>query len=540
MSVSIEQLEQWMLNREEERLEFKEAKSSYSRQKLIEYCAALANEQGGKLIFGVSDKKPRRVVGITYDALDQAKSDTLEKLRLRVEIEEVSHPDGRVLVFHVPPRPLGLALAVDGAYLMRSGESLVPMSWDMIARIQNEATTDFSARICSEATPGDLSREAIAVFRQKWFMQSQKQALLALSEEQLLSDAGLLTQGRVTYAALILLGTEAALDRYLPNAEILFEYRSSEASRPYQQRLAWRQGLFSIMDALWETISLRNEAQQVRAGLYARDVLTFNEDVVREAILNAVCHRDYQLAGSIFIRQFPRRLEVNSPGGFPLGVTIENILTKQLPRNRRIAETVEKCDMVERGGQGVNLMYEECIKESKPVPDYAGTDDYEVRLSLSGIIQNPAFVRYLHQLGDEKTRTFVTEDFLVLDALYRDVPVSEALLYRLPPLKELGAVEQAGRGKYRLSRGYYQLTGQLGAYTRSLDHETNKALLLQHIKENTENGSPLADLLQVLPNLSRRQVQLLLTEMRVEEKVHSRGRTSLSRWHFGPKVEREN
>lgn len=276
--------------------------------------------------------------------------------------------------------------------------------------------------------------------------------------------------------------------------------------------------------------------------MYVRDVPTFNEDVVREAILNAVCHRDYQSPGSIFIRQFPRSLEVLSPGGFPQGVTIENILTKQLPRNRSIAETVEKCDMVERGGQGVNLMYEECIKESKPVPDYSDTDKYEVRLRLSGTIQNPAFLRFLNQLGNERIRTFVTEDFLVLDAIYREQPVPETLRNRLPHLKDLGAVEQAGRGKYRLSRGYYQLTGQRGAYTRKrgLDHETNKALLLRHIQENNAEGSPLSDLMQVLPNLSRRQVQSLLQELRGDDRVHNRGRTSHSRWYEGAKVAPEN
>lgn len=542
MSVTIEQVERWMRDDEGEHLEFKAARQTFNRDELIRYCAALANEGGGKLIFGVSDRKPRRVVGTSYSVLDQAKSDTLNKLRLRVDIDEVAHPDGRVLVLHIPSRPLGMALAVDGAYLMRSGESLVPMSWDMLSRIQSEGTLDFSARPCPEATLKDLSPEAIEILRQKWFVQSKNASLLAAPVPQLLADCGLVSEETVSYAGLILLGSKAALVRFLPNAEVIFEYRNSEASRPYQQRIAWREGLFLMLDALWETINLRNEAQQIRAGLYARDLLTFNENVVREAILNAVCHRDYQHPGSIFVRQYPRSLEIVSPGGFPAGVTMENILTKQLPRNRRIAETVEKCDMVERGGQGVNLMFEECIKESKPVPDYAGTDAHEVRLRLNGTVQNPAFVRFLAQLGEERMRTFVTEDYLVLDAIYREQPVPEALRPRLLHLKDSGAVEQAGRGSFRLSRGYYQLTGQRGAYTRKkgLDHETNKALLLQHIRDNNTEGSPLSDLMQVLPNLSRRQVQWLLQEVREEERAHSRGRTIAARWYLGGKIAHEN
>ncbi len=532
-----------MQDNESERLEFKEAKRTFDRVKLIEYCAALANEGGGKLIFGVTDRRPRLVVGTEYASLDQAKSDVLDKLRVRLEVDEVRHPTGRVLVFHVPPRPVGVPLAVDGAFKMRSGESLTNMSPDMLARIFSEATPDYSTRPCVGATINDLSAHAIETLRDKWFQQSKKQSLLGLSVEQLLSDTSLVTGGVVSYAALILLGTPAAVTRFLPNAEIIFEYRNSETSRAYQQRVTWREGLFSALDALWGAINLRNEVQPVRAGLYVRDVATFNEDVVREAILNAVCHRDYQSPGSIFVKQYPRGLEIISPGGFPAGVTVENILSKQLPRNRLIAETVEKCDMVERGGQGVNLMFEECIKESKLVPDYAGTDDYEVRLRLSGTVQNPAFVRFLEQLGDERMKTFMTEDFLVLDAIYRGQPVPKPLRERLVHLKDLGAVEQAGRGAFRLSRGFYQLTGQRGAYTRKkgLNHETNKALLLQHIAENDADGSPLGDLLQVLPDLSPRQVQLLLGELRGENRVHVRGKTNAARWHQGVAlIAREN
>ena len=79
---------------------------------------------------------------------------------------------------------------------------------------------------------------------------------------------------------------------------------------------------------------------------------TFNESVVREAILNAVSHRNYQLAGSVFIRQFPDRLVIESPGGLPNGISLDNILDRQIPRNRRIAEILALCGLVERSGQG--------------------------------------------------------------------------------------------------------------------------------------------------------------------------------------------
>jgi ATP-dependent DNA helicase RecG len=131
--------------------------------------------------------------------------------------------------------------------------------------------------------------------------------------------------------------------------------------------------------------------------------------------------------------------------------------------------------------------------------------------------------------------SFSTHDFLVLDLIRREQPISPELKPRLPQLLEHGIVERMGRGRgttYILSQRLYGLLGKRGTYTarRGLDRETNKLLLLKHIRDNREAGSPLADLRQVLPALSRRQVQLLLYELREEGRVHFTGSTRSTRW----------
>jgi len=141
----------------------------------------------------------------------------------------------------------------------------------------------------------------------------------------------LANEGGITIAALVLLGAHKALGKHLAQAEVVYEYRSNEASISYQQRKEFREGFLLIHDTLWETINLRNDIFQYQDGLFRQEIPTFNEAVVREAILNAVSHRDYRLAGSVFIRQYPTRLEVVSPGGFPHGITVENILWRQSP-----------------------------------------------------------------------------------------------------------------------------------------------------------------------------------------------------------------
>lgn len=136
------------LPHEHERLEFKEAKNQYDTTKLLRYCVALANEGGGNLILGVADKPPRPVVGtVAFQNLGEIKAKIVEKLRIRVEVEEVAHPDGRVLVFTVPSRPAGTALSYEGAYLMRAGEELLPMTEDMLRRIFDEGRPEFLLRM---------------------------------------------------------------------------------------------------------------------------------------------------------------------------------------------------------------------------------------------------------------------------------------------------------------------------------------------------------------------------------------------------------
>ena len=540
MTVSLDELKMWLDASEDEHLEFKKASNRYDFEKLVRYCAALANEGGGRFILGATDKRPRKVLGSqAFENLERTKAGLVERLRLRIEADAIPHPHGRVLVFSVPPRPIGLPIAYKGAYWMRAGEDLVPMTSDQLKRIFDEAAPDYSAQTCPEASVQDLDPAAIARFREKWLRKSGNAALGTVADDQLLADAELLVDGVPTYAALILLGTRRALGRYLAPAEVIFEYRSSEASIACAERREYRQGFFLFDDDLWSAIDQRNDVQPFRDGLFVWDIRTFNEDVVREAMLNAVSHRDYRLAGSVFVRQFPRKLEIVSPGGFPPGITAENILWRQAPRNRRIAEVLAKCGLVERSGQGMNRMFEASIRESKPTPDFTGTDDYQVSVTLRGDVEDPEFLRFLERVGRERLAAFTTEDFLVLHALHREEPVVERLKHRLHYLAEQGVVETVGRGKgtrHILSRRFYGFLGKKGVYTRrrGLDRETNKELLLKHIQDNRREGSRLEDLRQVLPALSRYQVQHLVRDLGDEGRVHCLGRTRGARWFPGP------
>ncbi len=536
MTTTLEQLATLLHEVEGEHLEFKEAKEGWSKDKLVQYCTALANEGGGKVILGVTDRRPRQVIGTkAFPQIEEPRTYIIQKLQLAVEIDELHHPNGRVLIFNVPPRPIGRAIAFEGRYLERRGDSLGDMSPERLRFIFAEVAHDFSADACETATLADLDPISIEAFRRLWIAKSGNRQLENLTHEQLLQDIEAVSGHSLTYAGLILFGTRRAVEKNLAQAEVVFEYRSNDAAGPAQQRLEFRQGFFSFYDTLWQAINLRNDLQHYQNGLFLLDIPTFAERPVREAILNAVGHRDYQSAACVFVRQYPRRLAIESPGGFPHGITLENILDRQIPRNRRIADIFARCGLVERSGQGMNLIYEQSIRQGKSLPDFSGTDAHQVTLTLQGEVQDPAFVQFLERVGRETGLTFSTQDFLLLDRIHREAPVPDHLRGRLAALLDAGVLERAGRGRFLLSGRFYTLIGRKGTYTRKkgLDKETNKTLLLRHIKENSRDGSPLKDLMQVLPALSRHQVQKLLLELKRDGKALCSGRTRSARWYVG-------
>ncbi len=540
MNERIQQLEAWIKVKENEHFEFKEAKQHLDLEKLTKYCVALANEGGGKFILGITDKRPRKVVGTSaFLNIEKTKTDLAQRIHLRIDAEEIAHPKGRVLVFHVPSRPIGMPIQYKGSYYMRSGDSLVPMLPDTLKRIFDEAEPDYSAEINTRATLNDLDTAMIENFRKRWMEKSNNTSLKRPSAKQLLADAELFMPEGLSNAALILFGKEKSLGRLFAQAEVIYEYRSSDVTGPAQERHEFRRGFFSFYDELWDLISKRNDIQHYQDGLIMRDIPTLNEAAVREALLNAVSHRDYRLAGSVIIRQYPRRLEVVSPGGLPPGISLENILWEQSPRNRRIAEAFARCGLVERSGQGMNRIYETCIKEGKPKPDFARTGDSHFWLTLHGMVQNPELIRFLEKVGQERITSFSTQDLLLIDHIYREERIPENLKDTLPGLTESGVIERIGKGRgssYILSQQFYDFTKKKGSYTRKkgLDKGTNKALLLKHIEDNKKDGSRMVEFRQVLPNLSTDQIKVLLKDLQTEEKIHTRGRTRGARWFPGP------
>jgi ATP-dependent DNA helicase RecG len=522
---------------EGEHCEFKEWKTKGDFDGLTKYACALANEGGGLFVLGVTDQRPRRIVGTSvWPQIEETRKSLNQRIHLTTLWEEFLTSEGRVLVITVPRHAYGLPASWDGRAWMRENDSLVPLCEASRKLIWDEIGRDYSSEACPGLTIGDLNPVALDDFRSAWvnsLLSRREHAenrdaerIEGLSHEQLLRDIDLLrADSTLVVAALILFGTKSAVRNHLAQAELIYEYRNTPASGPADLRIEFQEGFFAWHSLLWQQVNepSRNPRQSFQSGLFVRQLPTFAERPVREALLNAVCHRDYLLGSSIFIRHEPTRLSIESPGGLLPQVTVETMLDRQAPRNRRIAEIFQRCGMVERSGQGMNLIFEDAITSAKQLPTTEASS-HQFNLILHGVVQDPAFLSYLERVGLETMRHYDTAHLMVLDSVRRELVVLDCFKPLADRLVTDGLLERIGVGrgtKLILSRKFSHAIGQSASYTRrrGLDQEEGKLLLIKHLDSKGESGAPLAELIQVLPSKSKRQVQHLLKLLTAENRV---------------------
>ncbi|MCM1140386.1 MAG: putative DNA binding domain-containing protein [Muribaculum sp.] len=427
------------LREREDHVEFKEAKHDYPfaggkhtdpkdrRKCVLGYIVALANEKGGMLVLGMHDKLPHEVVGSDFakDETGQLEDEIYKRLYIRVHCEELFDKDKkRVLVIHVPPRPIGKALRFEGVPLMRVGESLREMDDQEYFSILQEQDPDFSARICTGLAIEDLSEDAIHNMRERLFAKRSRSEFLNKPIEQLLSDLQLFSEEGLNFAALILLGKPEAIRKYLPQNNVVVEYRVSENQLRYSARQEFCEPLFTGIDKIWSYLNqpATNPLVHVNAFPQVLDVPSYTEETVREGILNSIQHRNFQMGGDILVKISPESLVISNTGGFPYGVNIGNILTvNSAPRSRRLAEVIEKAGLIERSGQGVDIMFANCISEGRNLPDYSFSDDFQVTLRIESNVINTQLRKFIneYQAGKEPQSQLNVFDLLTIYSVVR-------------------------------------------------------------------------------------------------------------------------
>lgn len=364
--VTLEILAGWLAaTTESECLEFKEAKQQFDNGKLLDYCVALGNEGGGHLVLGVSNTHPRRVVGTqafrTESHLNEVKLLVTNRLGVRLEATELFHPDGRVLVFSIPSRPVGQPLHVSGQYWMRAGESLVGMTPDQLRKIMYEAHPGWLEQSAVAAASADevialLDTQAFFDLLQLPYPSDRSGVIGRMQDMRLISQAGSYWTIPNMTALLLAKRLDTFSDELASKAPrvILYDGTNKLVTRDELQGLkGYAAGFEGLLDHVHSSAPQNRFVEQA----LRQETKMFPRQALRELIANALVHQDFEITGhGTKIEMYTNRVEISNAGIPP--IEPDRFIDEDRARNERLAGLMRKLRICEQKGSGVDKVTE--------------------------------------------------------------------------------------------------------------------------------------------------------------------------------------
>jgi len=341
---------------------------------LAETMVAFANADGGTILIGLGiDGRVSPGASENLDAL-LLRAQSLCRPPVVTEWQQLEVTGGVVVALAVPRAP-HLHSMTDGRVLFRSGSANRPLGGEEIQRLSvSKGVSSFEERIVEAASSDDLDVDILAEYAQ---VRAQRgRGVGQWGTEELLRDAGAMDEsGALTVAGLLLFGRSP--ERLLPQAGLTFVRFAGTGLRQrgdlpgYRRREEVFGPLARVIEKTWDIIWEEMSHEAVIPGLTREETPEYPPFAVREALVNAVCHRDYSLTGRrIEVRMFDDRLEVISPGGLPGHITLDNIVEEHFSRNPRIVRGLYHWGYIEELGLGVDRMIEDMARAGHPPPRF--------------------------------------------------------------------------------------------------------------------------------------------------------------------------
>lgn len=477
---------------ENEVVEFKEAKNGYDFSKLGKYFSALSNEANLKrqpaawLVFGVNDR--RQVVGSNFrfarKDLDSLKEEIANKTTNRitiVEIHEVQHAQGRVVLFEIPAAPKGLPIAFDGHYYGRDGEALSPLNLEEIERIRAQSTVeDWSAAIVPEAGLDDLDEDALAVARRNYRNKFPDKAaeVDVWDDMTFLNKAKLTIKGRITRAALLLLGKEEA-EHFLLPAEAKIRWLLKDNQGNDRDYALFGLPLLLAVDKVYAKI--RNlKYRYIRDGtLFPEEVDQYEPYAIREALNNCIAHQDYALAGRINVIEREESLAFTNLGSFVPG-DVRRVVMEDAPeehyRNRFLVAAMFNLKMVDTAGGGIRKLFLFQRQRFFPMPDYDLSAN-RVKVTLTGKVLDLDYARLLARDGG-----LSLPEIMGLDKVQKRQPLDDDE----ERLLKARALIEGRKPNFYIAKPIAQRTGQKASYSknRAFDKQYYLDLICKAVAEH--------------------------------------------------------
>jgi ATP-dependent DNA helicase RecG len=549
-----ERVARWAAAGERYEVEFKsELRRSLNDRDLVEAVVCLANGHGGVLLIGIEDDgtvtgaRPRHEAGRTDPFRVQALVANMTQPPVSAVVSLVELAARDVLVVEVPdsPRVVG---TTQGTYVRRAigGDgrpTCVPYhAHEMLAHEVDRGAVDWAAVRVGGASWEDLDPLEFERLRQ---LANSSGAgadgvLASLSDREIASALGLVrSDADVTAGALLLFGRTDALRRYLPTHEAAFQVLRGEDVEvndflPYP--------LLRLAEEMFSRFRARNREEEMQSGLFRIAVSAYSETAFREALANALIHRDYTLPGAVHVQWREEQLEISSPGGFPTGVRLDNLLvTPPHPRSPLLADAFKRTGLVERTGRGINRMFAEQLRVGRPAPDYGRSSDAHVVAVLPGGPANLSMTKWVLEQENQQGRPFSVSELQVLAELMRERRSTTHELARLTQrtetetrnllarMVERGWIEARGEGKGRswhLSAAVYRVLNAPAGYVRVRGFEPlqQEQMVLQYVDAHGQiTRTQAADLCAIGPDQASRLLRRLARVGKLTRRGERRG-----------------
>jgi ATP-dependent DNA helicase RecG len=530
-------------------VEFKgESRRSLPDREVYENVVCLANTEGGVLLIGVEDDgsvtgaRPRHGSTIEPHRLGAAiRNNTAPPIGTRASVHSVN---GKDVVAVEVPQYREVCSTRDGRCLRRvlgsDGPQCVPFyPYEHAGRRSALGAVDYSAQLIEGATWKDLDPLETERLRQTIDRRGGDGVLLSLDDRQL-AQALRLVETRdeelvPNVAGMLLLGREESLRRFVPACTVAYQVLGRTGEVIVND---WfHSPLLKTLEAIEGRFEARNTEKEVQEGFFRIPIPDYSPEAFREAINNAVLHRDYTRLDAVHVQFFPDRLFISNPGGFLEGITLDNLLVHEpKPRNPRLAEAFRRIGLVETTGRGIDKIYAGQLRYGRPLPDYGQSDRDGVRLNLIGGEASLAFATLVYRQNREG-QPLSLDEMLALNHLQNerraDVQTVGRLIQQgeararavLERLVERGLVEARGERRartYLLSASVYRELGSPAGYVRAsgFDRIQRETMILQYVEAH---GRITRRDTMELCNLGDNQASHLLRQMAADGKLRREG-----------------
>lgn len=472
-------------------------------KELAKDCVCFANSRGGIIKIGIADddEMPPPDQIIDQDLPFKIKKKIAENsVNVGVKTSIITADNGgEYILLEVLFSSSTIASTTDGKYYYRSDDTCVPLLPDELTRLFNDKPAYIWETRKSRIPVQDIDSQKLSNFI-KDIHQSTRVSnhIKQMSTDELLNHYFFIEDGYLTNLGVLWIGKR--IDRakllYAPTIHFIkYDERDEKVNK-----ILWEDYSLNpkeLIEAIWTQIPDWKEGIDVADGMFRKFVPNYEEEVIRELMANALVHRPYTTRGDIFINLYPDRLEVVNPGLFPIGITPQNVLHKNVRRNLHLAQVFYDLHLMDREGSGIDKIFRVLLSNAKQIPEPYQGDDY-VRFTIQRRISKPEIVSLINRATEEFALNSKELISLGLIAQFNSIPAidfskelnlpdqTNVVANWLGRLPELGLIISKGKTKgteYMVNSDYLKKVNFKGKTNlKRIENHRLEELIYQDVK----------------------------------------------------------